>query len=42
MMASFDIESRLTNILLQETIDLCVKNLFKDRTRVDNLSRLFP
>ena len=24
---------------MQETIDLCVENLFKDRTHVDNLSK---
>ena len=39
MMASLDIESVFTNIPLQETIDLCVENLFKDRTHVDNLSK---
>ena len=38
MIASFDIESLFTNIPLQETIDLCVENLFQDRIRVDNLS----
>ena len=38
-MASFDVESLFTKILLQETIDLCVENLFKDRTDVDNLSK---
>ena len=38
VMASFDIESLFTNIPLQETIDLCVENLFQDRTHVDNLS----
>ena len=38
-MASFDIESPFTNIPLQETIDLCVENLFQDRTHVDNLSK---
>ena len=38
-MASFDIESLFTNIPLQETIDLCVENLFQDRTHVDNLSK---
>ena len=38
-MASFDIESLFTNITLQETICLCVENLFKDRTHVDNLSK---
>ena len=37
VMASFDIESLFTSILLQETIDLCLENLFKDRTHVDNL-----
>ena len=39
VMASFDIESLFTNIPLQETIDLCVENLFHDRAHVDNLSR---
>ena len=39
VMASFNIESLFTNIPLQETIDLCVENLFKDRTHVDNLSK---
>ena len=38
-MASFDIESLFTNIPLQETIDLCVENLFQDRAHVDNLSK---
>ena len=38
-MASFDIESLFTNIPSQETIDLCVENLFQDRTYVDNLSK---
>ena len=37
VMASFDIESLFTNIPLQQTIDLCVENLFQDRTHVDNL-----
>ena len=36
-MGRFDIESLLTNISLQETIDLCVENLFKDRIDVGNL-----
>ena len=36
--ASVDIESLFINIPLQETIDLCVENLyFKDRACVDNL-----
>ena len=38
VMASFDIESLFANISLQETIDLCVESLFRDRTHVDNLS----
>ena len=40
VMASFDVESLFTNIPLQETIDLCVENLFQDRTHVDNLSKV--
>ena len=39
VMVGFDIESLFTNISLQETIDLCVENLFQDRTHVDNLSK---
>ena len=39
VMASFGIESLFTNIPLQETIDLCVENLFQDRIHVDNLSK---
>ena len=39
VMASFDIESIFTNIPFQETIDLCVENLFQDRIHVDNLSK---
>ena len=38
-MASFDIESLFTNIPLQETIDLCVGYLFKDRIHVDNFRK---
>ena len=37
VIARFDIESLFTNISLQETIDLNVENLVKDRTHVDNL-----
>ena len=37
VMVSFDIESLFTNIPLQETINHCVENLFKDRTHLDNL-----
>ena len=39
VMVGFDIESLFTNISLQETIDLCVENLFQDTTHVDNLSK---
>ena len=39
VMDSFDIESLFTNIPLQETIDLCVENLFKDRIRADNFPK---
>ena len=42
VMASFDIQSLFTNIPLQETIDLCVENLSKNRTHVDNLSKDSP
>ena len=38
-MISFDIESLFINIPLQETIDLCMENLFQNRTHVDNLSK---
>ena len=38
-MASFDIESLITNIPLQGIIDLCIEKLFKDRTHVDRLSK---
>ena len=38
-MASSDVESLFTNIPLQETIDVWVENLFKDRSHVDNLSK---
>ena len=41
VIASFDIESLFTNIPLQETIDLCVENLFQDRTHVHELSKPF-
>ena len=39
VMASFDTESLFTNSPLQETIGLCVENLFKNRTHVENLSK---
>ena len=42
MLPSQVLESLFTNIPLQETIDLCVENLFQDRGDVDNLSKGFP
>ena len=36
-MASFDVESFFNNIPLQETIDLCVQNLFKDKNCTEGL-----
>ena len=38
MMASFDVESLVTNIHLQETIDLCVKLLFNDKSNIDGFT----
>ena len=38
-MPSFVIDSLFTAISLQQRIDLCVKNLFKDRNHVDSLSK---
>ena len=39
VMANFNILSVFTYILSQETIDLCVQNLSKDRTHADNFSK---
>ena len=38
VMVSFDIQSLFSNIPLQETINLSVENLFKDRTHAENFS----
>ena len=38
IMASFDTESRFTNIPLQETIDLCVELLFNDKPSIDGFT----
>lgn len=38
VMASFEIESPFTSNPLQETNGLCVENLFKDKTHVNDLS----
>ena len=38
-MASFDIKSLFTNILLTETLNLCVQNLYGNQTHVGNLTK---
>ena len=38
-MASFDIKSLFTNIPLTETLNLCVENLYRNKTHVDNLTK---
>ena len=38
-MPSFDVKSLFTNIPLQETIDLCVQKLHKDKNYMDGLSK---
>ena len=35
----FDVESLLTNVALQETIDLCFQNLFGCKNYIDGLSK---
>ena len=37
IMVSFDVESLVTNISRQETIDLCVQKPFEDRNYIDGL-----
>ena len=39
IMASFDVKSLFTNICLTETIGLCVENLYRNQTHIDNLSQ---
>ena len=41
IMASFDVESLFTNILLQETIELFVKLLFNDKSNINESSQEF-
>ena len=36
VMASFDVKSLFASIPLTETIGLCVKNLFRNYTNIDN------
>ena len=38
-MASFYVKSLFTNILLTETIGLCVENLYRNQTNIDSLSK---
>ena len=38
VMASFDVESLFTNIPLQETVDLCVKLLFNDKSNIEGFT----
>ena len=38
-MASFDIKSLFTNIPLTETLNLCVQNLYRNETHVNNLTK---
>ena len=40
-MTSFDIESLLINIPLEETINICVGKLFENNTKVNNLTKEF-
>ena len=39
VMASFDIESLFTNILLKESIDLCVDIVFSNTTNMDGITK---
>ena len=38
-MASFDVESLLTNIHLKEAIDFCVDLLFNDKPNIDGFTK---
>ena len=38
-MTSFDIKSLFTNIPLTETLNLCVQNLYRNQTHVNNLTK---
>ena len=39
LMASFDIKSFLTNISLNETLNICVQNLYKNTAHIKNLTK---
>ena len=38
-MASLEVESLLTNIPLEETIDICIENLYNDNQNLANISK---
>ena len=40
-MATFDIKSLFTEILLTETLNFCVQNLYRTQTHVGNLTKGF-
>ena len=39
IMAGFDVKSLFTSIPLTETVSLCVENLYRNQTHIDNLSK---
>ena len=40
-MTSSDIKLLFTNISLTESIELCVENLYRNQTHIDNLSKSY-
>ena len=40
-MASFDVKSLFTNIVIIETIDFCVENFYKIQANIDSISKSF-
>ena len=40
-MASFDVKSLFTNIVITETIGFCFENLYKIQTNIDSISKSF-
>ena len=41
VIASFDVKSLFTCILVTETIGLCAKNLYRNQTYIDSLSKSY-
>ena len=39
-MGSLDVDSLFTNILLEETIDICTNTLFENTEKVEGLSKI--